>query len=221
MNQSRFNVKTLLFASLVVPVQQIQSWKVETYSKIPAHVVSASPEGLLVKVQKSASPLIHPLLQKERISGFQISGDFRGLPKFDDIKKQGDQKNDDYPLRFGLIVPGTKKLTGIKKFFAPKWVQQLYSQVPSELGLDRIQFFNITQSESQLGTRRIHPLSDLIEEEFVQLVKKPGPFEFSYKIQPPLDALGIWLSLDGDDTQSTYEVLIQKIELMQTVQAKK
>ena len=208
-----FLEKNLLLALIVIPTENLSDWKIDKFSKIPPNIVSASKLGLLVKVKGSAGPIIYPFKAKVTISEFTIAGDFKGLPVFSEKSKQGGKGFDDYALRIGFIVPGEKKLTGLKKLFAPQWVKQLYAQVPEGTGLDHIQFFNVTQNVDQLGQQRHHPASDLIHEDFFKLVDIKGPFNYKYSFKTPLDALAVWISIDGDDTQSEFDVLINKLEL--------
>ncbi len=206
--------KALLYVALVIPTQGMDGWRTENFSRIEGNEVSATSKGVLVHVRQSASPLIYPLKSAQKVSGFKVSGEFRGLPKFSDISLQGEKGLDDYALRLGFVVPGEKRLSGIKKMFASQWVKHLYNQAPPGSGIDHVHFFDITQNPSQLGKARTHPASDLVQEEFIGLVEKPGPFSYSYTFKAPIEAVAIWISIDGDDTKSEFEVLISNLELM-------
>lgn len=166
-----------------------------------------------VRVDKSASPLIHALNSSRKVVGFHIKGEFRGLPSFPDVARQGEKGADDYALRIGFVIPGNKRLSGFKKLLAPQWIKSLYEKVPEGSGVDHIEFFNVTQSPRQLGLRRIHPLSDLIEENFFAQVSRAGTFDYEYTLKTPLEAAAIWISIDGDDTKSAFDVLISTLEL--------
>jgi hypothetical protein len=206
-------IKNIFFALLAVPVNQLESWKMEVYSSIPANKATVEAQSLQIKVQKSASPLIYPLKNEVKVSAFKIAGEFKSLPIFKDVTRQGEKGFDDFPLRLGIIVPGEKKLSGLKRLFAPSWVKNLYRQLPEGQGLDHISFFDVTQNPQLVGTSRVHPSSELIMESFIHLVKSPGPFEISYTLKKPISAAAIWLSVDGDDTQSEFTVIVSKIEL--------
>ena len=203
-----------LFAALIIPTENMVDWRTEKFSRIPSNEVSASEKGLLVRVRKSASPLIFPLKSVISVTGFKISGEFHGLPKFSDVKQQGEKRSDDYALRIGIIVPGEKRLSGLKKLFASQWVRHLYNQVPGGSGLDHVHFFNVTQNPAQVGKSREHPASDLMREEFFASVEKAGPFAYEHNLKQPLKAVAVWVSIDGDDTKSEYEVLISRLEFL-------
>lgn len=206
-------LKQLLLVAVIIPLNNQADWKIEKYSNIRSNEVSFSDRGMLVKVLKSASPLVYKLESKFVVAGFKVKGEFFSLPQFKDITKQGEKKADDYVLRVGFIVPGENKLTVLKKMFATSWAKQLYAQVPDNMGLDRIQFYNITQNKEQVGESRIHPLSDLIHEEFIDSVSNGGVFNFEYKLKKPIEAVALWISIDGDDTQSEFSVLISSLEI--------
>lgn len=206
-------LKQLLMAAVVIPLNNPSDWKIEKYSKVKSNEISFSQEGMLVKVLKSASPLVHKLQSKTLVNGFKTKGNFYALPQFRDVKKQGQKGADDYALRIGFIVAGSNTLTGVKKVFAASWVKQLYAQAPANTGIDRIQFYNITQNKDQVGKSRVHPLSDLIHEEYIASVDKAGSFDIDYKFKKPLEVVALWISIDGDDTQSDYSVLLSELVL--------
>jgi hypothetical protein len=206
-------IKSLLFAFVVIPTNSLGDWKVEQFSSGRQNEVSASAKGLLVRVNGSAGPLIFPLKTKSKIAGFKISGDFLGLPQFKKPSFQGEKGFDDYPLRIGFVIPGDKKLTGLKKMFAARWVQRLYEQVAPGSGIDFVRFFNVTQNPDQVGKTRVHPASELLSEEFFAEVKSTGPFSYDFQMNQPFEAVALWISIDGDDTKSSFDVLISNLTL--------
>ena len=203
----------LMFAALVLPLDQPAKWEQAVYSKIPKNEISYSKEGLGIKVNSSASPLIYPFDQMKRVQSFKVRGEFKGLVKMTDFSKQGSDGFDDYPLRIGFIVPGKKRLNALERAFAPAWVKNLYAKAPKGSGIDRIQFFSLTQNPLQKGQSRGHPRSDLIREDFFEIVSSPGKFEYDFKLKEPIMASGLWISIDGDDTKSAFEVLISILAL--------
>ncbi len=205
--------KLFLFAALVIPTTNLSEWKIEQYSSVPKNEITTSAKGLLIRVNGSAGPLIYPLKEKRKISGFKVSGEFLGLPKLTNSSLQGEKGFDDYPLRLGFVIPGEKRLSGLKKMFAAQWVKSLYEQVQDETGLDSIRFFNVTQNSKQVGQKRVHPASDLFQEEFFAEVKRPGAFTYELKFKQPIETVAVWISIDGDDTKSVFEVLISSLEL--------
>ncbi len=206
-------LKSFLFAIVVIPTTALEEWKVEQFSSVPRNEVTVSSKGLIVKINQSAGPLIFSLNTKTKITGFKIRGDFQGLPKLTKPSLQGEKGFDDYPLRLGFVIPGEKRLSGLKKLFAAEWVKRLYEQVKEGSGIDSVRFFNVTQNPNQVGRGRTHPASDLLQEEFFAEAKAAGPFSFEHQLKLPIDAVAVWISIDGDDTKSSYDVLISSLEL--------
>jgi hypothetical protein len=89
----------------------------------------------------------------------------------------------------------------------------LYALAPEGSGIDRIVFLNAVQYRSQLGQQRQHPLSDLVYERNVWVLDRSGPFELHHELESPLDVVAVWLSIDGDDSRSTYSMLISSLTL--------
>jgi hypothetical protein len=198
---------------LALPVHDLPSWQQEAFSKKSSNVFSVEKGALLVTVKKSASPLFFKLSEAKKITGFKATGEFKGLPVFKNLSLQGKKGNDDYPLRLGFVVPGKKTLSGLYKFIAAQWVKRIYNLIPEGTGLDRIEFFNVSQNAAELGVKRTHYSSDLLKETIVAVQKKSGPFSVEHTFASPIDTLAIWLSIDGDDTLSDYEVSLSAIEL--------
>lgn len=206
--------RSSLLGVLIIPTESLKNWTIEQFSKIPKNEISANQEGMQIKVENSASPLIFPLSTDKKVIGFKVKGEFFGLPKFSEVSNQGEKGFDDYVMRIGFVIRGDKKLTGIKRVFAADWVKNLYSLVQDSSGLESVLFFNVTQNEKQLGKQRTHPSTDLFIENFFELVKNPGAFNYEYRLQNQKDVAAIWISVDGDDTKSSFKVLISKLELL-------
>lgn len=198
---------------LALPLQDKTQWHADKFSSIPANTLNFTDQGLTVEVKSSAGPLIHTLKSAGDITGMRVTGEFIGLPGFAAKTPQGQKGADDYALRIGLVVPGDKKLSGVKKLFAPEWVKNLYARFATDFGLDHVQFYNVTQDPSQLQKTRTHPGTDLIQENFFALATKPGPFTYDYDFPTPVKTVAIWLSIDGDDTKSAYTVKLKTLEL--------
>lgn len=195
-----------LFALLVIPVNELSQWKIESYSNMTPNQVSVVNQTLQIKVSASSSPLFYPLKKTSIVKGFKLKVHFIGLPVFKELERQGEKNFDDFALRIGFVVPGDKKLQGIKKMFAASWVKRLYSQIPEGSGIDHVQFYNIVQNKNLVGKVRIHPQSDLIYENFFMSIDKPSLLETEYIFEKPIHAQALWISLDGDDTKSNYEI---------------
>ena len=206
-------MKRICTGILVIPLSLTSSWHIGSYSNIRPNKVTFENNSMIINIDKSASPLIYSFDKAKKISGFDVAGKFIGLPKLSNLSLQGEKGFDDYPLRMGIILKGDKKLSFMQKIVSPDWLKKLYSSIPANEGIDYVQFYNVTQNPAQLNTSRIHPLSSLLKENFFALVKNDGAFSYKVKFDESLNVSGVWISSDGDDTLSKYQVIINKLDL--------
>jgi hypothetical protein len=207
------NIKTMIFAAaFAVPLQQMEDWQLLQYSGITPNQVSFAQEGMTVKVMGSASPIIYPLDEARLVRRIEVTGTLYELLTLD-AEKQGLMDNDDFSLKIGLVVAGDKTLNGMQKLFSADWVKRLYALAPDGGGIDSIYFLNAVQASARLGQQRQHPLSDLIFENNVWLLDKPGDFAMTHTLNKPRRVIAIWLSIDGDDSRSNYSTLIKSLHL--------
>jgi len=207
------NLKPLLMAgAIALPLQDQGNWQLLEYRNLPANQVEFLDRGMMVSVDQSASPVVYPLEETTRVARISVSGELMNLL---DVRpgSQGLEGEDDFSLRIGLVLAGDRRLNFIERMISPGWVKTLHSLAPEGAGIDRIVFLNAVQHQSQLGQQRQHPRSDLIYERNVWVLDRSGPFELHHELESPYDVVGIWLSLDGDDSRSTYSMLISSLTL--------
>ena len=206
-----------LFAFLVpiaIPLSTPIHWEILSFRNIPTNQVGFSQQGLLIKVDKSASPLIYKLPKTEKLIQVEVEGKVvSGELKLKNNKDQGLKFDDDFVFRLGLVAEGNKKLSWLERQAVPKWIQRLHEIAPKDKGIDAIYFYEVAQDSSLVGRKRHHPLSDLMKEEIVVSLQTDGMFRFTKILDAALPVTGLWISTDGDDSKSTYQVLITKINL--------
>lgn len=199
----------MMMAAFAVPLQQ-DKWTELSFNKIPPNTVTFTKGQIQVKVNKSAGPLIYKIEKSALLSGFEVQLLVTGAPKL----LPGNEFEEDSCFRIGLVAEGDKTLSGVKKLFAPDWVKKLFALVPEGIGLDKIYFFNVTSDKQILGTRRVHPKSDLMSEEVTLLRKtEESSLHVLKTLSAPQKISALWISIDGDDTQSEYQTTIEKISL--------
>jgi hypothetical protein len=207
------NIKTMILAAaFAVPLQQMTDWQLLQYNGIVPNQVSFTQAGMTVEVMGSASPIIYPLDEARLVRRIAVTGTLTELLKLD-TANQGLQNNDDFSLKIGLVIAGDKTLNSMQKLFSADWVKRLYELAPEGRGIDGIYFLNAVQASTRLGQQRRHPLSDLIFENNVWLLDKPGDFAMTYTLDRPRKVIAIWLSIDGDDSGSNYSTLIKSLHL--------
>jgi hypothetical protein len=101
----------------------------------------------------------------------------------------------------------------LRRLFAPEWVRRLHALAAPNQGISIVRFFNVGTDADQIGRQRVHPLSDLLEEEVVTVPRADGTFAFDVPLNPPAEVVAVWLSSDGDDTGSAFTVLVERITL--------
>ncbi len=201
----------LLFASVALPLPVKESspqWKIYRYDDLPPNHFEFGPQGLRVGVDKSVSPLVYVFPQRTTVKGFRLEADFRGLPI------RADSKRDDYDdkaLRVGVIVPGRLKPTFLERMIMPKWTNDLIQSVSAE-GLEKIYYFSLATANTKNLSRVVY--SRFHEEKVVDVLAAPGPYDKTIDFGRSFEAAAVWLSIDGDDTKSSYEVLIKRLDLL-------
>lgn len=219
----------LAMAMIAVPMGTADGWLELKFNKIKPNVVERSETGTLVKVDGSASPLIHGFGKITQIDGIdaeiEISGSMNQMEAWKDFEE-------DSFLRIGLVAEGPEKLGTMGALFAPEWVKRMFALAPKGHGLDKIYFYSVTSRNELIGKSRQHPKSKFMHEEYAflaplqaggQVVQttdpasvksesmKPVSVSIAKKFAKPIPAAGIWLSIDGDDSKSKFEVKIKSL----------
>ena len=197
---------------LRVPLNDQNRWHELRYGKIPPHTLRFSESGLEISVRRSAMPLLCPLPQQVRVHSIHVKGRIIGSLEVAP-EKQGKKGYDDYSLRVGLVEPGAATLTARERRAAADWVKSLFDLAPAGRGIAKVHFLNLGVDSSEIGRTRQHPMSKLLEEEIVAAPKPDGSFEVVRNFNPPMEVCAIWISADGDDTKSTFQTVINQIEL--------
>ncbi len=190
----------------LIPLGDASGWKELKFRSLPANKVSFAPSGIKIEVNRSASPLVFGFNSVQSIHEVFAEVEINGQMNPSSDSKSQDFEDDSY-FRIGLIAKGEEIPNRIKMLFAPDWVNLLFSLAPKGVGLDKIYFYNMTSQEALLGKSRLHPKSKYIHEENVTLYKiHQKNYRISKTFSPPLQAAGVWISVDGDDTKSKFEL---------------
>jgi hypothetical protein len=195
-----------------VPLDRTNGWLFLKYSKIPSNAVHTTPAGLKIGVTNSAAPAVFPLTNILRITELRAKGRLSGSLKIP-AGRQGEKAFDDYALRVGVVEPGTRTLNWREKLLAADWVKRLFALAPPGTGISKVHFFNVGADAAQLGITRPHPKSNLMEETVLVVPDAQGNFAFTNHFTHPLPVLAVWISADGDNSKSSFAVLLEKIEL--------
>ena len=196
---------------LAIPLDKKAQWTDLGFSQSRKTLTSFSSEGLRLAIDKSSSPLFYPLSQILKVHTVKLEFELSGLPKIPEGSTEGLDHADDFSLRLGLVVSGDNQLSWFQKFFAPRWLK-LISEKSEPYHLGKALFLTVSQTLPE-GTKRKHPKSNLLEEVVVLRASKPGAYSVSWRSPEELDTYALWVQSDGDDTASSFDVLIKNITL--------
>lgn len=194
-----------------VPLTSGNNWEVLRYSRIPANQVDFSKDGLKITVDKSAGPLVYPLkprLVQEVSFEIEIYGNINL-----NGQAQGSKGVDDFLFRLGLVYEGEHTLNFLQRRFAADWILRLFELASEETGVGRIQFYNVYSDSTLANTQRMHPQSKLIGESFIFPAPTNGKLSARIKTNSDAKVLALWISVDGDDTKSTFTVHLKEVLL--------
>ena len=195
-----------------IPLAEKGDWYILKYDSLPANQVTFSENGLSIKVDKSASPLIYPLTDNPfLIKKVSIVGDTDKLVSIKNPDQQGEKGFDDFNLRFGLVLIGSNRLNWFRRKIAAKWVIEMYNLAPKNQGIDHVEFLNAVLSPNRLNIVRSQ--FKYLKERNVWLMNKPGAFSHSHTFSNPRHTVALWIAVDGDDTQSSFTLNIKQILL--------
>lgn len=198
---------------MVIPFQGGQGWQHLKYRNIPQNRVQFDKETLKVEVQKSASPLFFGFSEIKMVTGFQVKGVRSPKLRLSDPQQQGNGDNDDFALRFGLVVSGTNRLTMMQRAFAPDWIVQIEKSLPKSIGVGGIEFFNVAESSVAFGKKRVNSATKNIYETNLVVPNEMGNFILHKKLAEALNVVGIFLSFDGDNSKSDFKIEISNLEI--------
>jgi hypothetical protein len=190
----------------------VDNWKQLEYRNILPNKVSTIRENgdhLKISVFQSASPLIYKFERPKKIKSITLKAVLtNGELNLNGIK-QGEKNGDDFILRLGFVAKGNNQLNFFQKLTAPNWVKELYKLSDEKTGIDKIYFYNFASTDIK-WVERIHPLSNLISEKIVgKIIDKK--IELQFDLDSSKEYLGIWISSDGDDTKSKYELQLDQL----------
>ena len=189
-------------------------WQVLMFDNIPANQVSQTENGLKIKINKSASPLIYVFDEPQTIMSVSAMGQMGQLPLIPKDQQQGEKGADDYPLRIGLVIKGEKTLNFMQRLISAKWVKTLFDLAPDGTGIDHVLFLALSNGGSMPGTAvGVSKNSKLFAQTVVKQVNPEEPFDLSYTLDTSKSVLALWISADGDDTKSIFELEINSLTL--------
>lgn len=184
------------------------NWKVLSFDNIKTHKINFLIDRLEVLVDESAAPLIYKFEKPLNVKKIELLAGIQGQINFGG--KEGDKSVDDAYLRLGLIIKGDKKLNFFQRAISPRWVKELYEVGQSHDGVDKILFLTSFEQAELFSTKRSHDNESFYDEVFA--FKRSGDFISGvYELPEAVSIIGLWLSSDGDNTNSKFVLTLSKL----------
>lgn len=203
----------LLNTGLTIPVGDEQAWEVLAFRNLKKNHVVFEENRMRIVVDQSGGPIVHSLPKAVSVHNVKVCGSVHGKIDLEEGAIQGEAGHDDYILRIGLVEKGDRKLTWLQRKFSADWVKALYRLASDDQGIRQIVFLNMAERKEHLGSKRHHPVSDIFVEKVVWKCPKDGEFCVTHQLKEQIVALGVWISSDGDDTRSRFEVRLDSLEI--------
>lgn len=189
---------------------ELSKWHKVKYSKIEPNTYENIDQTLKIKVKKSSSALVYKFEKPKEIKSLTTSLKFTGKLAYKN-NSPGEKGAEDFPIRVGLILSGNKQLNFFQRAIAPKWLIQLNDLGKKSGGFDKIYSLIFYDKQPKFDYRE-HPLSKYFQEKVATQITREG-IEYIHQYKKPMKVIGLWISADGDDTNSSFEVEIKKLDL--------
>ncbi|MFZ9002342.1 MAG: hypothetical protein ACO20H_13630 [Bacteriovoracaceae bacterium] len=206
-----FKHLVLLFSvSLFMSMNWNEFREVHYSKKIKPNDIKINGGELEINVNGSSSALVYKFDRPKVIYKIRIQAEITGPINYQN-KQPGEKGADDFPLRVGLIEKGDTKLNFFQRAIAADWVVKLNDLGKSHGGFNKIHSF-VFYIQKPAYNERFHPLSDYFFET-IALGFNSGVLDGEFSLKKEIESIGIWISADGDDTQSSFKIKIKELKL--------
>lgn len=183
------------------------------FDKTPPNRVEFGDSTLKLSVDGSSSALLGEIPTGGPVTRLEIIGRVEGrlnLPP----GKVWEDGFDDSILRVGLIERGERKLSRLQSALAPDWLRQVETRFrDSGDGVGMIRSLLLMPESTLIGKTRINPGAKMFHERIVAAPVEDGTFRMIAEFDRPVDAMGLWLQADGDDTDSSFSVNVEELSI--------
>lgn len=188
-------------------------WTALAFSSCPTNTVRFDKEAIRIGVDASSSPLVWIAERPETWQKVVVRGQVEGhlhLPHGGPWA----EGSDDAWLRVNVIEAGGRRLNVAQRLVAPDWMKWLDGRVGiAGKGVSGMRSFLLTPKVDHPGESRQRPDAELIRETLQSSPGLDGAFSMEIVLDPPVEAAGLWLQADGDDTGASFEVRIDEISV--------
>lgn len=201
--------QNLLFAIVAIPLTQTSGWSALHFNKIPHNEMTFLDQKMKVAVKESSSVFVYKLKEPLKVTGFDFQIEIDGK-----LNEQNSTFEEDSYFRLGLVTIGKKTLNEFQRSMAADWVRKIFDLVKNEKGLDQVYFYNVATESAQKGKSRNSPDTDLIHEEVIAAKDAEQTIiDAQFDLPKEKQIVAIWLKSDGDNTDSSFQIQINKLNL--------
>lgn len=199
----------LLCSAATTLLSTPEGWESARFDGVAPNQIDFGRGGMTISVESSASPVFHLYSSPQQVSSLSVSGRVEGTLDFE----AADDWPDDALLRVGIVVAAPEPARRLSLLAAPGWVRELNKRLRAmDRGVETIRTFHVMPKEEWVGRTRINPNVDVFQETVATAPGGDGRFAIEESFAP-VEVLGIWVLADGDDTDSSFEVTIDRIEV--------
>jgi len=179
-----------------------------TFPKIPPNRFTNEGEALVITVEQSSSFLLLPFEKPRSVEGVRFLWKSTGDLKVPDAAAEQKKGGDDGRLRVGLLLKGKAPFL---PFFAPRWIKSIRDvmKIPS----NEIMYLAVGTRNAPM-TQWTSPYADDIKIMALPAEAQANGWQASeMNFIKPMPVVGIWLTADGDDTQSAFKTWLKDLVL--------
>lgn len=178
------------------------------FEKINANQITYQDQQLQIDVDNSASILMLPFDNIKPLNKVSFEWRSESGPLAKDSQHELKRSGDDAIFKLGLLLASDDDLLNP---FVPSWLKQVREQLkyPSEEMI-----YLVVGARHAPGERWISPYNKRIT--MVSVASQEtgsGWRKSSFQSERPLDVVALWLMADGDNTHSSFRVVIKNIVL--------
>lgn len=213
-------IKLRFLHSLLIPLS-LEQWTPVPINSGPLPQISSAKNEWTIETNKTAGGYVYLLPEKISLASTRINWDWKVL-KYPEVKVSipFQRKNDDFAIRLGVLVEGTKSVIDIPKSMSNSLDSKKYK-------LSYIVFYSAAQEGGEQCDRspyQNHILYSLKQgsSEWSGVSASPSAdlsrqFHLSDSEIKNLKIIGVWLFADSDNSKSQSQGFIRNIRIEEKV----
>ncbi len=189
-------------------------WHALQFRRIPPIQHHVKNDQITLEVKTSAGGLVRRLPRGTRVKSLVVTGSVRGELEVDE-NRLWERGHEDAYLRVGLIVQGGRSLSTLERLMAPAWICTMDDVLCADGSApSAIRNHLLVPHASWIGKQRPNPNMKQLMDHIVATPGADGRFKMRVDLPEALDLVGLWLMADGDDSGSSFTVLVDSLELI-------